>query len=285
LKEYLQKLALRIDALNLRERVMVFAAAAAVLVYLVNFTLLGPALARQKQLTQQIVREQNNIAGVEGEIAAKLAAHAIDPDLPLRTRLEEVNAKVALKGEDLRAMQKGLVPPGRIAPLLHTILRSSGNLKLVSLRTLPVTGVDQPMPLSADQAARPAAASGAEVRNLMANTLKEAQGSQPAAPAPALPVNLPGVPAIAGVTAPAAAPAPDPAKKEAPKAGELIYRHGVEIVVEGSYLDMVGFMNALESLPTQVFWGKASLDAREYPKSRLTLVLFTLSLDQRWMKL
>ena len=69
------------------------------------------------------------------------------------------------------------------------------------------------------------------------------------------------------------------------KAPELLYRHGVEIVLQGSYLDMVSYMAALEALPVQLFWGKASLDAQQYPNSRLTLTLYTLSLDQKWMKL
>jgi MSHA biogenesis protein MshJ len=48
---------------------------------------------------------------------------------------------------------------------------------------------------------------------------------------------------------------------------------------------MVDYMHALETLPTQLFWGKAQLDAEEYPNVRLTLTLYTLSLDPKWMKL
>jgi len=69
------------------------------------------------------------------------------------------------------------------------------------------------------------------------------------------------------------------------KPQELLYRHGVEIVLQGSYLDMVNYMDELERLPVQLFWGKASLDAQQYPNSRLTLTLYTLSLDSKWMKL
>jgi MSHA biogenesis protein MshJ len=55
--------------------------------------------------------------------------------------------------------------------------------------------------------------------------------------------------------------------------------------LQGSYLDMVSYMEALEQLPVQLFWGKAKLDAQQYPNSRLTLTLYTLSLDPKWMKL
>jgi MSHA biogenesis protein MshJ len=103
---------------------------------------------------------------------------------------------------------------------------------------------------------------------------------------------------FAAAAAPAAAvtpavPAAQPAPANQPgqpaavvhKPRELLYRHGVEIVLQGSYLDMISYMAALEALPVQLFWGKASLDAQQYPNSRLTLTLYTLSLDQKWMKL
>jgi MSHA biogenesis protein MshJ len=65
----------------------------------------------------------------------------------------------------------------------------------------------------------------------------------------------------------------------------LLYRHGVEVTVRGNYLDMLNYMATLEALPTGLLWGSAELQAEEYPDSRLTLTLYTLSLDRKWMKL
>jgi MSHA biogenesis protein MshJ len=84
---------------------------------------------------------------------------------------------------------------------------------------------------------------------------------------------------------PQAAAAPAPAAAGAAPATELLYRHGVEVTVRGNYLDMVDYMSALEAMPTRLFWGRAQLDVEEYPASRLTLTLYTLSLDRKWMKL
>jgi MSHA biogenesis protein MshJ len=84
----------------------------------------------------------------------------------------------------------------------------------------------------------------------------------------------------------AVAPAPGATKAAAPSnPADLLYRHGVEVAVRGNYLDLVNYMSALESMPTQLFWGKAQLEVEEYPSSRLTLTLYTLSLDPKWMKL
>jgi len=224
--------AARVEALQPRERIMVFGATVVVLVFLANALVFGP-LARKEAALRSTLQQQDAIVdGVNAEIAAKARAYANDPNDALRKRLGDVRAETARMTGQLRAMQKGLVPAERIAPLLESILRANGRLKLVSLQTLPVT------------------------------TLGDA-----AAP---------------GATAPAGAtPAPPPVVK----APDLLYRHGVELTVRGSYLDMVDYMHALETLPTQLFWGKAQLDAEAYPNVRLTLTLYTLSLDSKWMKL
>jgi MSHA biogenesis protein MshJ len=229
MKQRWQKLAVRIDAMSQRERIMVFAATAASLVFVAQMSVIGPMLGKQEQFRIQVVQQQNNIAGINAEITQKLKEAEADPDAPVRARLGETRAESARLTESLRTMQQGLVPPDRVAPLLESILRANGRLKMVSVRTLPVE------PLSAVGAKKPDAVA-------------------------------------------------DPAAKAAPQR-ELLFRHGVEVTVRGSYLDMVDYMTALEALPTQLFWGKAQLDVEEYPSVRLTLTLYTLSLDEKWMKL
>ena len=64
-----------------------------------------------------------------------------------------------------------------------------------------------------------------------------------------------------------------------------IYKHEVEIVLQGSYLDMLNYMRELESLPEQVYWNQGKFNVIEYPKASLTLHLFTLSLEKKWLNL
>lgn len=227
-----QRLAARVDALNQRERVLVFAAVLAVVFCIAQFAVLGPLQRKQDALRSRIAQQQEAIAATNAEIVQKLEQAQIDPDGPLRARLQAVRGETERMTSDLRAMQHGLVAPERIAPLLESILRANGRLKLVSVRTLPVD------PLSA--------------------LVDKGKGS----------------------AAGAAAAAPPAAKSP-----ELLFRHGVELTARGSYLDMVDYMAALEALPTQLFWGRAQLDVEEYPTVRLTLTLYTLSLDEKWMKL
>jgi MSHA biogenesis protein MshJ len=221
----------RVEALQPRERIMAFGAVVVVLVFLANTLVFGPLSRKETALRSSLQQQAITIDGVAADIAGKARAYGNDPNAPLRQRLGELRAETARTSDELRAVQKGLVPPERIAPLLETILRANGRLKLVSLKTLPVTTL--------------------------------ADGSTP----------------TAASSASAATPPP------VVKSPDLLYRHGVELTVRGSYLDMVDYMHALETLPTQLFWGKAQLDAEEYPNVRLTLTLYTLSLDPKWMKL
>jgi len=78
------------------------------------------------------------------------------------------------------------------------------------------------------------------------------------------------------------------AVKEAPPASApLLYRHGVQVVLQGSYLDMIAYLDALEGMPQQLFWGGAALDAARggNAPAQLTLTLYTLSLDAKWIAL
>jgi MSHA biogenesis protein MshJ len=231
MKQQVLRLAARIDALTLRERVLLFAAAAATIVFVVHFIVLGPMYKRQAALRAQISQQQNNMTGIDGEISQKVQAYGVDPDAAARSRLDAVAAESAKLGERLRTMQTGLVAPERIATVLDTLLRANGRLQLLSMKTLPA------IPVGVDAAGAPKAA------------------------------------------APAAAPEAEG------NAASLLYRHGVEVTVRGNYLDMLNYMAALEAMPTQLFWGKAELQAEDYPSARLTLTLYTLSLDAQWMKL
>lgn len=98
-----------------------------------------------------------------------------------------------------------------------------------------------------------------------------------------------------------AAPAPDaqakpdqpaflPAGGAAPTTGnallpDTVYKHGVEIIVEGTYQEIYDYLFELEKLSGKVVWGKLQLNVDAHPKTRATLELFTLSLEKKWINL
>jgi MSHA biogenesis protein MshJ len=71
--------------------------------------------------------------------------------------------------------------------------------------------------------------------------------------------------------------------KEQEAKERVIYRHGLEVTVAGSYLDLLAYLRELEALPTQLYWGGLSLDAAKYPRVLMKLTIYTLSLDRAWL--
>ncbi len=64
-----------------------------------------------------------------------------------------------------------------------------------------------------------------------------------------------------------------------------LFKHEVEIVVEGSYFDMLAYLQSLETMRERLYWSQVGLEVIEYPKSRLSLHVYTLSLERKWMGL
>ncbi len=78
--------------------------------------------------------------------------------------------------------------------------------------------------------------------------------------------------------------AKDAATKPAERSFDL-YRHGVEIRLEGSYGQLQAYMAQLEKLQQKLLWGKLDYRVIDYPRAELTLVVYTLSPDRTWLAL
>jgi MSHA biogenesis protein MshJ len=96
--------------------------------------------------------------------------------------------------------------------------------------------------------------------------------------------NLPPTPIGQGGGPHPAEPAGAPGAAAPPEsaAARSVYKHGVEVVVQGSYFELLDYVSRLEKQPWQVYWGRTVL-AAEYPKVVVTLTLYTLSLEKSWL--
>jgi len=66
-------------------------------------------------------------------------------------------------------------------------------------------------------------------------------------------------------------------------AERLVYKHGIELTLEGGYLDLLDYLARLEKLQWQMFWARTRIDASQYPQVQMTITLYTLSLDEAWL--
>lgn len=145
----------KIDGMSLRERAMIFAAAAFVVISLMNTFLLEPLLSRQKALSAELVQQQEKMKESQGQMQALLQAKSEDERSPLRKRLEQLRQQLQEQDGYLQSRRDRLVEPGKMANMLEQVLNRNGKLELVSLNTLPV-GLLIEKPLPAGMTAQPA---------------------------------------------------------------------------------------------------------------------------------
>ena len=214
----------KIDALSVRERMVIFIAGLAVIYLLFSF-LIEPSFSKQKQLSQQIGQQQVQIKSLQEQIQTMAKLHSTNPDAANKTRLHDIQSKLVETDIKLQRLQKGLVPSNNVASLLEDVLAKDRGLQLIRLRTLPAEPlIEQP----------PNGATGQNIE----------------------------------------------IKNESDK---NIYTHGVELTVQGGYLELLQYLSQLEKLPWRMFWGKVEMNTEAYPKVTLTLTLYTLSLDKAWL--
>lgn len=83
--------------------------------------------------------------------------------------------------------------------------------------------------------------------------------------------------------APGAGPAAE-GKVAAPVPSDrVLYQHGFEIALQGSYADLQDYLTRLEQLPWRMFWGRISVSTEQYPTLTVTLTVQTLSLSKAWL--
>lgn len=223
MKQQWEKLNAKLEAMTVRERVLVFATLAVVLLSLLNMLLLEPLLVRQKALRIQLSQQQQMISDVQSQIAAIQQENSPGSTSPERNQINQLRQEIADSNAYLQSSRERLVQPENMAEHMRKLLNKNKELQIISLRTLPVT------------------------------PLIEQAGSEQAVATAVM--------------------------------DKQVFKHGVQLTLRGSYLDLLQYVSALEKLPQQMYWAKAEMKVVQYPATELTLILYTLSLDQTWLQI
>ena len=220
LKMRTTKLLKSIDALTLRERLFVFAAALIVTGGAWEAFLAAPLEAREQLASEQVEATRERIEQLNTSV--QLAARGMSDGMPdHRDRLRALRERVAAAEETVRIFTTDLVAPDQMRFVLEDLIRRQRGLELVSISNLAV----RPM-------------------------VDEAQAAE---------------------------------QPVADGRGPSLYRHGVVLVLEGSYLDGLSYLEAIERLPWQLYWTRLEVETDEYPRSRIVIELNTLSLEEEWI--
>jgi MSHA biogenesis protein MshJ len=234
----------KIDALSLRERAILFVLMLAGIWAAMDALLLAPQERARKLEQGKVTQARAKLA--EAEQALVLRGSQPDPDQAARQRLENARLGLNARLQTATRLQARMIAPKDTVRVLQGLLATQPGLRLVSLETLPPQAVGQ----SSQGRATPADA-------------------QPAATDKASPALSPqqGDAAFVSAKAPTTA----------------LFKHGVKLTLVGNYAALTQYMEKLERLPVGFYWARAELDASAHPEIRLTLTLYTLSLERTWL--
>ena len=139
MKKYWQMLSDRLNARNQREQMLISIMVLAVIWTLVSALLLDPLLARKKKIMAGLTAQQEQLATLQNQMQSIQATGRPDPNIPNRVRMAALEQKLTQTQSALQSLQENLVPSDKMAQLLQDVLEQQRGLKLVSLKTLPVS--------------------------------------------------------------------------------------------------------------------------------------------------
>lgn len=237
MKAMLMQLAARFDALSARERGLAAAASLGCVAFAFWSLLIDPQLLRRRIAEQSAAAQRGQIEMLRAQVAVLLSPTQ-SPETKARGELESLKKQLGETGERLVRLESALVAPQRMSHLLESMIGGRNNLRLLSLRTLPV----MPVLEKKDGGGKPETAQADQKISVSAN---EKQG---------VPVETGG-----------------------------LFKHGVELQMEGGYSDITEYLERLEHLHQKLLWSNFSVSGEKYPRVVLKLTVFTLSMDRTWM--
>ena|SRR5690606_28456004 len=133
LRNRIAQLEARIEALNLRERVIVTVALATLILFAVMQFGVSPQWQAKNAHQQQTVQLTEQAAQLQVQLPALEQRLSDDPNRLLRQRNEELTRELELESDVLQRRMDGLVKPQHMADLLEQLLVQSPGLSVIGL--------------------------------------------------------------------------------------------------------------------------------------------------------
>jgi MSHA biogenesis protein MshJ len=130
----------RLDALTLRERVIVFGAGVALLYVFWHTVLMDPLSARAKVAEQRLAETHRQMDMID-QVGA---AAASDPAIAAALRNRALQQRLTALDAELNSAARGYVSPERMTEMLRELLTEQHGLSLVSLANMPVQSLSMP---------------------------------------------------------------------------------------------------------------------------------------------
>lgn len=135
----IEQLQEKIDARVLRERVLLFLCALAVLFMLWNLVVQSHFDLKTKALRADIEKVATERKQTEAQITAFVMATASDPAILKKKEIESLQQRVAEVEAKLTGLSQGLVSAEELPKILEEVLLRTASVNLLTVKTLPTT--------------------------------------------------------------------------------------------------------------------------------------------------
>ncbi|MGB2331511.1 MAG: hypothetical protein ACPH3H_12490, partial [Pseudomonadales bacterium] len=61
----------------------------------------------------------------------------------------------------------------------------------------------------------------------------------------------------------------------------VVFKHGLNLTLRGSYLDVLRYLSAIENLGVRFFWERVEYKSEAYPLGVIAIEVFTLSTQEQ----
>lgn len=144
LKQLINQLQEKIDALSLRERAILFLAISFVLYSSVDYLLLTPLELKQQKMLEQIQSIQAENGLLESQALTIINRYRSDPDLAERQQLAQLNRAIDKANAHIDEAVAGLIPPEKMALALENLLQRQRGLTFISIDSMPAEPLLKP---------------------------------------------------------------------------------------------------------------------------------------------
>ncbi|MEX2500525.1 MAG: hypothetical protein WD397_16790 [Wenzhouxiangellaceae bacterium] len=142
IRQRLQKIEDRVNALALRERALLLLAALAVVFFLVDTFMLRPLDQRREDSRRLLDQTGDRVAQLSSSVEQLASRQRNDPNAALIAERNSLQQRMQAISSELAQLDTGLLGPGEMLGLLHQLLADRTDLKLVSLDKIPAEPLD-----------------------------------------------------------------------------------------------------------------------------------------------
>lgn len=132
----LKKIAARINALSIRERFLLFAAAIGVLGALTDYFFISPLLAQQKALVAQLDKKSTDMDLIREKVDAEMMSRSVSRSSELRAAAAEVQRELDAIERDIADLNGNSAGATPVATMLNRVMQRSDKVAIVRIAQL-----------------------------------------------------------------------------------------------------------------------------------------------------